>query len=420
MALGSDLTIQSPGSGGLSPAQRNLIMPPVTQPAQSSQTSTSTTPQPEPNPTPSTTDMVDMSGEARTNVDAVTAMNGLPDLQSAYPEGEGSEGTSESGSSFYSDWYPAAEQTGTGEAPSAEGAETPEIPGTDSPGGEQPSDDMVLPSWDDDNPYGGEGGVNARNVGVEEWDGPGGNQNDNLESIISSNLGIDPSKLYEQLPDGGTLLDKVAEANGIEDPNMIQAGQDLVIPTMDEVPPEQLQERAITGANSADESYSQMNEQIDGLGLDEQQSAQLQESQYNQSFQGALADNPEMKQKVDEVFAMQNGPEKTEALAQLQDQVNNWRNENPFMAQQSDALGAAEWATGQANEQGEIPENIMGMVDTASQVSGNVSDAVSSVAGLSNTDPSVAGDLLQDINQWTTEGRQVKPFDLPSARRPAA
>ncbi|MCA9781036.1 MAG: LysM peptidoglycan-binding domain-containing protein, partial [Candidatus Eremiobacteraeota bacterium] len=332
-----------------------------------------------------------------------TAMNGLPDLQSAYPEGE--EGTTEAG---------------TGEAPSAEGAETPEIPGTDSPGGEQPSDDMVLPSWDDDNPYGGEGGVNARNVGVEEWDGPGGNQNDNLESIISSNLGIDPSKLYEQLPDGGTLLDKVAEANGIEDPNTIQAGQDLVIPTMDEVPPEQLQERAITGANSADESYSQMNEQIDGLGLDEQQSAQLQESQYNQSFQGALADNPEMKQKVDEVFAMQNGPEKTEALAQLQDQVNNWRNENPFMAQQSDALGAAEWATGQANEQGEIPENIMGMVDTASQVSGNVSDAVSSVAGLSNTDPSVAGDLLQDINQWTTEGQQVKPFDLPSARRPAA
>lgn len=402
MALGSDLTIQSPGSGGLSPAQRNLIMPPVTQPAQSSQTSTSTTPQPESNPTPSTTDMVDMSGEARTNVDAVTAMNGLPDLQSAYPEGE--DGTTEAG---------------TGEAP-AEGAETPEIPGTDSPGGEQPSDDMVLPSWDDENPYGGEGGVNARNVGVDQWDGPGGSQNDNLESIISSNLGVDPSKLYEELPDGGTLLDKVAEANGIEDPNMIQAGQDLVVPTMDEVPPEQLQERAITGANSADESYSQMNDQIDGLGLDEQQSAQLQESQYNQSFQGALADNPEMKQKVDEVFAMQNGPEKTEALAQLQDQVNNWRNENPFMAQQSDALGAAEWAAGQANEQGEIPENIMGMVDTASQVSGNVSDAVSSVAGLSDTDPSVAGDLLQDINQWTAEGQQVKPFDLPSARRPAA
>ena len=402
MALGSDLTIQSPGSGGLSPAQRNLIMPPVTQPAQSSQTSTSTIPQPESNPTPSTTDMVDMSGEARTNVDAVTAMNGLPDLQSAYPEGE--DGTTEAG---------------TGEAP-AEGAETPEIPGTDSPGGEQPSDDMVLPSWDDENPYGGEGGVNARNVGVDQWDGPGGSQNDNLESIISSNLGVDPSKLYEELPDGGTLLDKVAEANGIEDPNMIQAGQDLVIPTMDEVPPEQLQERAITGANSADESYSQMNDQIDGLGLDEQQSAQLQESQYNQSFQGALADNPEMKQKVDEVFAMQNGPEKTEALAQLQDQVNNWRNENPFMAQQSDALGAAEWVAGQANEQGEIPENIMGMVDTASQVSGNVSDAVSSVAGLSDTDPSVAGDLLQDINQWTAEGQQVKPFDLPSARRPAA
>ena len=261
MALGSDLTIQSPGSGGLSPAQRNLIMPPVTQPAQSSQTSTSTIPQPESNPTPSTTDMVDMSGEARTNVDAVTAMNGLPDLQSAYPEGE--DGTTEAG---------------TGEAP-AEGAETPEIPGTDSPGGEQPSDDMVLPSWDDENPYGGEGGVNARNVGVDQWDGPGGSQNDNLESIISSNLGVDPSKLYEELPDGGTLLDKVAEANGIEDPNMIQAGQDLVIPTMDEVPPEQLQERAITGANSADESYSQMNDQIDGLGLDEQQSAQLQESQ---------------------------------------------------------------------------------------------------------------------------------------------
>jgi hypothetical protein len=371
-------------------------------------------PTPAPTSTPSApTDTSEISTEARSNVDVLTAVHGLPDLDAAYSDTAG-ENQPESGApseetgasdNFYKDWYPSAGPS-SGEVNTSPPAESGSSPGTDE----------IIPSWDPKNPYGGEGGVNARNVTAQEWDGAGGNENDNLESIVSQSLGVDPAKLYEKLPDGTTLMDKVAEANGISDPNLIQPDQNLVVPTMDEVPPEQLQNRAIDGANRADESYASMNDQIDGLGLDDTQSQQLQESQYNQSFQSALEGNPEMKQQVDAAFAMQNGPEKTEALAKIQDQVNAWRGENPFQSQQADALGAVDWASSQDYGQEGVPDNVMGMVNTASQVSSTVGGTVNDIAGLGQTDPEGASSLFDDINTWTGDGKEVQPFDLPSAR----
>lgn len=109
----------------------------------------------------------------------------------------------------------APEETGAVEEP-----ETPaEIPAEDEP--------FVLEAGDPDNPYANH---NATAVEVTPWDGTGGQPNDHIEGILL-NQGYTVDEIYAPDENGQTLVDQVAGANELGDPNIIHPGQSLVVPT---------------------------------------------------------------------------------------------------------------------------------------------------------------------------------------------
>lgn len=108
----------------------------------------------------------------------------------------------------------------TAEAAEIEGAEeTDEMAGEEEP--------FVLAAGDPDNPYPTE---NATAVDVTPWDGVDGQPNDHIEGILR-NQGYTVEEIYAPNENGQTLVDQVAGANELEDPNVIHPGQTLVVPT---------------------------------------------------------------------------------------------------------------------------------------------------------------------------------------------
>jgi LysM repeat protein len=79
-------------------------------------------------------------------------------------------------------------------------------------------------------------GAGSTQVEVEAWSGdraPAEGQisrNDHLEGILRNN-GYSVEDIYRPDQDGKTLLDRVAEVNDLDDPNLLQPGQRLVVPT---------------------------------------------------------------------------------------------------------------------------------------------------------------------------------------------
>ena len=98
-------------------------------------------------------------------------------------------------------------------------AEEPEAPAEDEP--------FVLEAGDPDNPYANH---NATAVEVTPWDGTGGQPNDHIEGILL-NQGYTVDEIYAPDENGQTLVDQVAGANELDDPNIIHPGQSLVVPT---------------------------------------------------------------------------------------------------------------------------------------------------------------------------------------------
>ncbi|MGE0489216.1 MAG: hypothetical protein AB7S38_08380 [Vulcanimicrobiota bacterium] len=86
----------------------------------------------------------------------------------------------------------------------------------------------VLDLEDEENAYQGE--YNATSVEVTEWDGSDGSQNDHLEGVLLGQ-GFTLDEIYAANPDGSTLIDEVAQANSLPDPNLVEAGQVLHVPT---------------------------------------------------------------------------------------------------------------------------------------------------------------------------------------------
>jgi LysM repeat protein len=98
-----------------------------------------------------------------------------------------------------------------------------------------PADSVALS--DESNPYQGVG-AGSTQVEVEAWSGnraPGEGQvsrNDHLEGILR-NSGYSVEDIYRPDQDGKTLLDRVAEVNDLQNPNLLQPGQRLIVPTME-------------------------------------------------------------------------------------------------------------------------------------------------------------------------------------------
>lgn len=120
------------------------------------------------------------------------------------------------------------EHYGVEETPSVEteANETPEA-------GDEP---FVIADGDEDNPYEGH---NATSVTVTPWDGHGedGSPNDSISSILL-NQGYTLDEILAKDDNGQSLIDQVAQANDIENPDIIHAGDDLVVPTRSNPTPE--------------------------------------------------------------------------------------------------------------------------------------------------------------------------------------
>jgi hypothetical protein len=71
--------------------------------------------------------------------------------------------------------------------------------------------------------------ANAAEVSVDKW---GKGKNDCLEHILK-NQGFSLKDIYTKDKDGKTLVQRVAETNGLEDPNLVHAGQKLTVPTQE-------------------------------------------------------------------------------------------------------------------------------------------------------------------------------------------
>lgn len=64
-------------------------------------------------------------------------------------------------------------------------------------------------------------------VSVEKW---GEGKNDSLESILR-NQGYTLNEIYSKGPDGKNMIQSVASANGLKNPNLIHPGQELQVPS---------------------------------------------------------------------------------------------------------------------------------------------------------------------------------------------
>lgn len=91
-----------------------------------------------------------------------------------------------------------------------------------------PQEPEVLDIEDEENVYQGE--YNGTSVEVTEWDGADGSQNDHLEGVLLGQ-GFTLEEIYAASPEGSTLIDEVAQANSLQDPNLVEAGQVLYVPT---------------------------------------------------------------------------------------------------------------------------------------------------------------------------------------------
>lgn len=76
------------------------------------------------------------------------------------------------------------------------------------------------------NPYEGVA-ENSSSVTVDGWKK---GKNDSVEGILR-NQGYSLKDIYNKDKDGKTLIDRVAETNGLKNPNVIHAGQSLQVPT---------------------------------------------------------------------------------------------------------------------------------------------------------------------------------------------
>jgi LysM repeat protein len=76
------------------------------------------------------------------------------------------------------------------------------------------------------NPYEGVAAGFSK-VKVDAW---GQGQNGSVEQILL-NQGYSSREIYTKSADGKTLLDEVARVNGLRNPNLIQQGQDLTVPS---------------------------------------------------------------------------------------------------------------------------------------------------------------------------------------------
>ena len=90
-----------------------------------------------------------------------------------------------------------------------------------------PDPKAVLSADDPANPY--QGDYNSTQVEVAPWDPNDDNPNDHLEGILT-NQGYTVEEIYTPDDQGRTLLDRVADANDLRDPNLINPGQNLVVP----------------------------------------------------------------------------------------------------------------------------------------------------------------------------------------------
>ncbi len=88
-------------------------------------------------------------------------------------------------------------------------------------------------------------------VQTTAWDGKEDTPNDSIESILRSQ-GYEVPQIYEQNDQGQTLIDQVAAANDIDDPNVIQPNQNLVVPTNRPVEEEEKEDQELTEAGALD------------------------------------------------------------------------------------------------------------------------------------------------------------------------
>lgn len=86
----------------------------------------------------------------------------------------------------------------------------------------------LAPEEPEPGPYGPDLGVGT--VTVEEWNaGTAGTADSSLETILR-NRGFSLEEIYATNENGQTLIDEVAQVNGLEDPNLILTGQGLTVP----------------------------------------------------------------------------------------------------------------------------------------------------------------------------------------------
>lgn len=112
------------------------------------------------------------------------------------------------------------------------------------------------------NPYAGVS-ENSSSVTVDGWKK---GKNDSVEGILR-NQGYSLKDIYTKDKDGKTLIDRVAETNGLKNPNVIHPGQNLQVPTR-----EKSESLSSKDLKAGEEQTSQVNNKEAGVTTDSKMS----------------------------------------------------------------------------------------------------------------------------------------------------
>ena len=116
---------------------------------------------------------------------------------------------------------------GTGGLPDDHVSTVPENPQAAPEAPLDPDAPFVVGVGDEDNPFEHQ---NATEVTVTPWDGVNGQPNDSIVGILR-NQGYTDEQIWAADESGQNLVNQVAAANDLDDPNIIHPDQSLIVPT---------------------------------------------------------------------------------------------------------------------------------------------------------------------------------------------